>query len=143
EAVLLFGSQSRGDATRGSDVDVAVFADAESVESLVETKRQISLAMDDPNVFCSVYSVNTAERMALDGSLFLWHLKREGSVLLQRSEWLNGLLLRLQPYSRVKALRDILTFDSVLADIALALKEDDSTLLFGLVGEICGSPIRS
>jgi hypothetical protein len=68
--------------------------------------------------------------MALDGSLFLWHLKREGSVLLQRSSWLSELMLSLRPYSPIKALRDISTFDSVLADIGLALKDDDHNLVF-------------
>jgi len=129
EAMLLFGSQSRGDASYGSDIDVAVFTHAKSIESLIETKRQISLAVQ-PNVFFSVYSLKTVECMALDGSLFLWHLKREGRVLFQRSGWVDGLLLRIEPYSPAKALRDISTFESVLGDIGLALKDGHSTLLF-------------
>ena len=60
EAVLLFGSQSRGDATYGSDVDLAVFANVGSIDALAKTKHQISLAVEDPNVFWSVYSVRNA-----------------------------------------------------------------------------------
>jgi len=131
EALLLFGSQSRGDPGYGSDTDLAVFVEVESLESLTEAKRQITQTIrDDPNVFFSVYSMKNAEAMASDGSLFLWHLKGEGAILYEKSGWLDGLMSRLQPYSRPKALRDIATFQCVLRDIDVALNDEASTLLF-------------
>lgn len=131
EALLLFGSQSRGDPAYGSDTDLAVFVEVESLESLTEAKRQVTQTInDDPNVFFSVYSMKNAERMASDGSLFLWHLKGEGAVLYERSGWIDGLLSRLRPYSRPKALRDIATFQCVLRDIEVELNNGGSTLLF-------------
>jgi hypothetical protein len=131
EALLLFGSQSRGDAGYGSDIDLAVFDQGESIESLIEAKQRLMLAnRDHPDVFFSIYSLKSAEKMASNGSLFLWHLKCEGAVLYERSGWIGGLLSRLQPYSGAKALRDIATFESVLADIEAALMSGSSTLLF-------------
>jgi hypothetical protein len=130
EAMLLFGSRSRGDADKGSDTDLAVFAEAESVDSLVGVKRSLC---DDPGQITtnySVYSLATAELMAAEGSLFLWHLKLEGKILFQRSNWVNGLLARLAPYCYAKAARDIKTFEYVLGDIGESLRMTESTILF-------------
>lgn len=129
EAVVLFGSQSRGDADCVSDVDIAAFAHATSLESLINVKRHLCMG-NTPDANFSVYSAFTAETMASDGSLFLLHLKCEGRVLYQRSFWIDNLLQCLQPYSRAKALRDLRTFDSVLGDIKSGLEEGEATSLF-------------
>src|SRR5262249_2658866 len=44
--------------------------------------------------------------------------------------WISDLLQRLQPYSRAKALRDLQTFESVLADIKDGLEQGEATLVF-------------
>ncbi len=130
EAVVLFGSKSRGDADKGSDTDLAIFAKADSPTSLIAIKQAISKEVRDESANLSVYSLATAELMAADGSLFLWHLKLEGKVLFKRSEWTDRLFRRLAPYSRTKAIRDMNTFEHVLHDIADSLKATQTTTLF-------------
>jgi len=128
--VVLFGSKSRGDADRGSDMDLAVFADAKSPEGLVKIKSDMCRTFSDSTANLSVYSVATAEIMAADGSLFLWHLKLEGRVVFQRDNWFDRLLDRLAPYSSLKAERDLDTFARVLDDVSSSLGRGESTILF-------------
>jgi len=130
EAVVLFGSKSRGDADAASDTDLAVFANAASIDSLIGIKQNVSRAVQDKSANFSVYSLSTAELMATDGSLFLWHLKLEGQVLFQRSDWFSRILKQLAPYSAPIALRNINTFDSILHDVAESIKKTQTTLLF-------------
>jgi len=128
--VVLFGSKSRGDADTGSDTDLAVFANAESPEDLVKIKDNMCRAFSDKMANLSVYSVATAQLMAADGSLFLWHLKLEGRVVFQRDNWFDRLLDDLAPYSPVKAERDLDTFAHVLDDVGTSLRRGESTTLF-------------
>jgi hypothetical protein len=127
--VVLFGSQSRGDADMGSDTDIAIFADAASAEDLVRIKGNIG-SNSGTAANLSVYSLTTAEDMAADGSLFLWHLKLEGKILFQRDHWFDMLLDHLSAYSYVKAERDLDTFAKVLDDVGSSLRRGTSTILF-------------
>jgi hypothetical protein len=129
-SVVLFGSKSRGDADTGSDTDLAVFADAESPEDLVNIKNNMCRAFSDKMANLSVYSVATAEFMAADGSLFLWHLKLEGRVVFQKDNWFDTLLYHLAPYSSVKAERDLNTFAQVLDDVDSSFGRGESTIMF-------------
>jgi len=128
--VVLFGSKSRGDADTGSDTDLAVFASAECPEDLVKIKDSMCRAFSDIMTNLSVYSVATAELMAAEGSLFLWHLKSEGRVVFQREGWFERLLDHLAPYSSVKAERDLDTFAHVLGDVGSSLRRGESTIFF-------------
>lgn len=127
-SLVLFGSQSRGDSDSSSDTDVAVFANVVSPVELISVKQQLCKAA--PDVTFSAYSTRTAKQMAADGSLFLWHLKNEGTVLFQRGEWLEELFNKLVPYSAEKALRDIATFEAVLRDVRKSLEEGDAVVLY-------------
>jgi hypothetical protein len=128
EAIVLFGSCARGDADAGSDTDVAVFAMAESPNDLVETKQSLSKVTGNANL--SVYSTRTTERMAEDGSLFLWHVRLEGQTLYTRSAWFQHTLTKLQAYRAEKAARDIASFEIVIDDIVRSLSSGSRTLLF-------------
>lgn len=130
EAAVLFGSRARGDADHLSDVDVAVFVNARDMETLTHIKHEITEGTVHPRVALSVYSKRTAENLARSGSLFLWHLNLEGKVLLDREGWLHLLLSNLEPYGKEKALRDLATFENVLADVRLALDHGETTLVF-------------
>lgn len=130
EAVILFGSKSRGDADAASDTDLAIFAEASSPASLISIKRRFSDSISNEDTNFAIYSLTTAERMATDGSLFLWHIKLEGRILFQRSCWLIRLLDCLAPYGNGKADRDIRTFEAVLSDVTDNLSKTESTLLF-------------
>lgn len=129
EALVLFGSEARGDSDRGSDVDIAAFGRVSRITELIELKRSLASKINTKtNV--SAYSTATAELMARTGSLFLWHLKLEGKVLASQSDWYDNVLYNLVPYSLHKAYLDLSTFRVVLSDIQSALRRSTSTVLF-------------
>lgn len=128
EALVLFGSQVRGDADSSSDIDVAAFVKATSVETLIKTKKRLCVSAPACNL--SVYSLGTATSMAEDGSLFLWHLKFEGRYLFVRDGYFPAILSSLRPYSCDKALRDIGTFEEVLADVRMSLTIHPDLMLY-------------
>jgi predicted nucleotidyltransferase len=132
EAMVLFGSRSRGDPDMNSDTDLALFARADSADELVQLRSRIMQIepLDLRNM--SVYSLRTAEEMARHGSLFLWHLKLEGRVLFKRSNWIDELMSELHEYSPLKAERDLRTFEYVLEDIRDSIKSTRTTLEFEL-----------
>jgi len=103
ECLVLFGSQARKQADEGSDVDIAVFARVNSA---------------------------TAELMAREGSLFLWHLRCEGKILASRSTWFTTLVKDLMPYTSRKAKLDLDTFSQVTDDIIASLSFQGITILF-------------
>ncbi len=129
-ATVLFGSQARGDADAVSDTDVAVFADVGDVEQLSKIKDDLQAHGHDSQAMISVYSANTAEHMAREGSLFLWHLRLEGKVLVDKKEWLSNLMKNLSPYDNTRALRDLDTFERVLLDCKDALSQQSETVEF-------------
>jgi predicted nucleotidyltransferase len=130
QAILLFGSRARGDADCGSDTDFAVFADVGSTERLAQVKEGLCSDLRDTTVNVSVYSGQTAEIMAREGSLFLWHLKLEGRPIFRRDAWIDHLLAGVAPYQGTKALRDIGTFERVLEDVAESIASTEQTILF-------------
>ena len=128
EALVLFGSQGRGDSDSFSDVDVAAFVRADSTDALVRAKRK--LCEHAPECNFSVYSIATARLMAGDGSLFLWHLKREGKYMFLRGQMFVTVMDSLKPYSCEKALRDISTFEEVIEDVQKSLRDTPDLLLY-------------
>jgi hypothetical protein len=130
EGAVLFGSQARGDADSRSDIDVAVFVNAIDVDTLSGLKKTFLADCDCQQLALSVYSTRTAEVLASDGSLFLWHLRLEGKVLFQRDGWLSKLLNRLAPYGKSKALRDVATFERIIRDVDKSLETGEHTTLF-------------
>lgn len=130
EAAVLFGSQARGDSDSSSDVDVAVFANVEDFDALGKIKTQLASDIRDADVTVSLYSTRTAEILAQDGSLFLWHLNLEGKVLFERGPWISYLYARLKPYGQSKALRDLNTFERILNDVQDALRRAEGTELY-------------
>ncbi len=129
EAAVLFGSHARGDSDMQSDVDVAVFANAIDIETLSKIKTELDCSLS-PTLTLSLYSTKTAEVLAREGSLFLWHLNLEGKVLFDRNSWLYSLFSRLEPYGRNKALHDLRTFKRILKDVRHSLECGKTTALF-------------
>ena len=130
EAIVLFGSRSRGDADAHSDADYAAFVDVSGPEEMIRVKRLMLDKQDDPRLSLSLYSKATANQMKAGGSLFLWHLKLEGCVQYRRSDWIDCLMVELAPYSRARAQEDLATLKVVLRDIQQSLREDPLTLVF-------------
>jgi len=130
EGAVLFGSHARGDSDMHSDIDVAVFAKAADIETLGEIKTELVKNPTNESLALSLYSTRTAEIMAQDGSLFLWHLSLEGKVVFERGLWISSLFARLRPYGKNKALRDLRTFERILNDVRNALQLAEATALF-------------
>jgi predicted nucleotidyltransferase len=130
EAIVLFGSRSRGDADAHSDADYAAFVDVSAPEEMIRVKRFMLDKQNDPRLNVSLYSKATANQMKAGGSLFLWHLKLEGCVQYRRSDWIDGLMVNLAPYSPARAQADLATLKVVLRDIQQSLRKDGLTLVF-------------
>jgi len=128
-ATVLFGSRARGDADQLSDTDVAIFVDVDGAEELREVKAQFE-ASHKSHTTLSLYSRSTAEYMACEGSLFLWHLKLEGNVINDRHKWLANLLQDLPVYGNAQASRDLGTFAQILSDCGFAMSNQLNTLEF-------------
>jgi len=80
--LILYGSQARGDAVEGSDIDVLVVLRGE-VEPCDETKRASDIVYDicyRYNVVVSCVSVSEENYMRGEGPL-IRNVKREGIVL--------------------------------------------------------------
>ena len=92
--------------------------------------EELRTRVDKKKVSLSLYSTRTAEFLAKDGSLFLWHLNLEGKVVFERTAWLVALFKLLKPYSGEKALRDVATFEKILDDVRNNLQAIESTYLF-------------
>lgn len=125
QAVWLYGSVARGDAQVSSDVDILVVGGGDLPNEISErfVGRRLSL---------SRYGWDELMKMALYGSLFLHHVKVEGSPLFESpgaAGRLRRLLGGLPRYQRVY--RDLRAFRQSLLDIAAELPSTPN-LLFEL-----------
>ena len=114
-AVWLYGSEARGDALPGSDIDILLVGDAPPPIDLSGRfpGRRISL---------SCYEWKEINRMAQYGSLFLHHIRLEAKMLFESFEAegkLQSQLDHLPCYQR--AARDVRAFRQSLRDIASEL----------------------
>jgi hypothetical protein len=106
--VMIFGSSARGDASASSDVDVLELA----------PQRATSYSVDGINI--SVYDKNTLREMAINGSLFVLHLVREGRTIRDPHGELRQCLdayrapVTYEPY--YSALQDVLGLLDVSSD---------------------------
>jgi hypothetical protein len=94
-SLMLYGSHSRGDQTPDSDIDLL---------SLTAARWPGSHAIG--HVRLSTYPTDLLERMALDGSLFVWHLAEEGKIVLDDNDILKAIIAKFtfgQDYSGVRA----------------------------------------
>jgi|GEM_PF-6554399 len=130
KAIILFGSRARGDSDVFSDVDVVAFANVRRATELHDIHQRLQHNRRLEKTEITLYSTFTAEDMATKGSLFLWHLRLEGKVLLARDEWLAGLMAKLAPYPRQRALLDLATLQRILDDIDNGLRVTSLTTPF-------------
>lgn len=78
--LLLYGSVSRGDSNQYSDIDLLTVSKGQSVKKIIN------------NVNISIYNYQKIKEMAESGSLFVYHLNKEGKILLDDNEILHEIL---------------------------------------------------
>jgi uncharacterized protein len=120
EAVGVFGSVARGDATSASDLDLLIVTDT---DALVARDLRAALPPDlSGRVSLMSYPLDELERLFMQGASFATHLRLESRILLDRHGRLGRLLrvpiqsgqlpddeLRVE-LSRLEALEDIRQF---------------------------------
>lgn len=114
-AIWLYGSCARGDVDRHSDRDVLVVGYAPTSE------LSFRLAALGSGLSVSQYDWPEIEAMANYGSLFLHHLRLEGSCVFEPPGSLGRLTLLLEdlePYTRAR--RDLKAFELVVDDVRSA-----------------------
>ena len=85
KCVVEFGSYSRGDNDQYSDYDVCVFTtnsrldEFKSKEAII--KSIIPLEIPSERISFVFYNENQLSMMINEGSLFLWHIKKEARIL--------------------------------------------------------------
>ena len=139
KAVILYGSYGRGDAVSDSDVDVCVFTAIERTRTEEAIRDQVPNLPNKP-LNLVVYSQEAVHAMLDYGSLFLWHIKLEGKVLLGH-EYVESLMKELKPF--VRHHDEILYHKDLLLDIEDAVNsswtpnELDLSLLFTISRNTC------
>jgi predicted nucleotidyltransferase len=116
KAVILFGSAARGDEDLHSDRDVCAIVDDLPDRHVHFLKRRVAALYHTDPQSVSAYRQSTVSQMAEAGSLFLWHLKREGRILYDRRGTARRMLSSLAEYRRYS--EDLLQFQEVFDDTA-------------------------
>lgn len=139
KSLVLYGSHSRGDSDGESDVDVCAFTDdqrtvaPEELEFLLPTFRGSRLAV-------TAYGENDLQAMLEYGSLFLWHLRLEGTVVVGH-DYFELRMTELQPFtkhhSEIAYHRQIFDDLSSLGTKSAPPNEFDLALLFTIARNTC------
>jgi predicted nucleotidyltransferase len=129
-AVVLFGSAARGDHDAHSDRDICAICDDETGSSIAQLRKSLAKEYRTDASSVSMYAAATASRMALNGSLFLWHLRLEGRVLFERRGAAQRLFRALRKYDGFAV--DLLRFQEVFDDTSSALQDGAVADLFDL-----------
>jgi predicted nucleotidyltransferase len=80
-ALMLYGSRARGDFNASSDVDL-----------LGVSPTLPSHLVSEGNIKLNIYHQDVLLNMAVDGSLYVWHLKCEGKTIFDHEQSLNNIL---------------------------------------------------
>src|SRR5260370_28064855 len=87
KAVILFGSQARGDDDSASDTDLVAFADVLSAEALAQTHESLRLTWEVEGPEVTLYSTMTAVEMAGKNSPFFFLLLPLSPRLVLWGSW--------------------------------------------------------
>ncbi|HBG06922.1 MAG TPA: hypothetical protein DDY22_15560 [Geobacter sp.] len=125
--VWLIGSGARGDGDPGSDIDILLISDNDSTSELKHKLEDIY--RPKTNFDICFYTPPGIEAVIKGGSLFGWHVKKEGIALYDKNNWLRLCLNKIPPYNNhlndlnllLKLSQDI--FDS-LYESSLSLEYD-------------------
>lgn len=127
-AVWLYGSHSRGDSDELSDLDVLHVSDGPGTQ---DGNSNTPTAAGTASV--SEYSWAEVEGMASYGSLFLHHLRLEGTIVAESTSCRGRLTRVLETMGAYQlAPRDLVGFRRVLGDVIESLDEGQASLFYEL-----------
>lgn len=115
DSVYLYGSMARGDTCEDSDCDLLVAID--DCDEHVYENIILKLKTWHPEWNCEIalYQMSALKQMQLKGSLFLWHIKKEGIELYSKGKKLKIILNTLPKYN--KANETIAEYIDIMKDI--------------------------
>ncbi|MGG0496407.1 nucleotidyltransferase domain-containing protein [Priestia megaterium] len=136
--VILFGSAARGDGDEYSDVDIFLLVDNIPQESIDQITETVKSKLGYPNIGVSLYRKDIYNKLLLDGSMFLWHLKLEGKFIYVKENVV--LFEHLQPFTNFS--KNLITYKNLYIQTTKSLKLNginafDLSQLFFICRNIC------
>lgn len=139
EAICLFGSVARGDQDEKSDIDLLFIVDDKSGEDLLQFKRQLIARLGVPDDWISLYNQSMIDKMASNGSYFLWHIKLEAKIVYSKTGFLERVLRDLRQH--VNAADHLHEYLQICDDIRRSINRDEWTTSYEL--NVLASLIRN
>jgi len=144
-AVILFGSAVTGSVDEHSDLDLCLFCDDVPLQRLTELAAGdwIPILLPAPlrgayrPASAAYYTASTLRDMADRGSLLLWHIKKEGTVLYDPNSFANTLLSDLRPFKDYQ--QELGTYEQLFKDVEAeaVLTEFDLHILQTIIRDCC------
>lgn len=138
-ALVLYGSHARGDSDDESDVDVCAFTAAQKTVTTDEIEALLPIFRGE-HLSVTSYSETDLDAMLEYGSLFLWHLRVEGSVVYG-NDYIKRQMARLHPFtkhhSEIAYHRKIFDELFALGEEKVPPNEFDLALLFTIARNTC------
>lgn len=142
EVVMIYGSIARNDADIDSDIDIFALTedfltDIERVKVVKKITEKILCQYPAKEVNVSLYTYKIFNNMSLEGSLFLWHLKKEGKYLYNKRR--IDIFLNLASFNGYQ--KNMELYKKLFTSVQISLKKNgansyDLSLLFFLCRNI-------
>ncbi|MFK4292935.1 nucleotidyltransferase domain-containing protein [Bacillus sp. RC250] len=117
-SVVLFGSTAREDGDEYSDVDIFLLVEDVTQSRIEEIIDTVKSELGYKNIGISLYRKSIYNKLLLEGSMFLWHLKLEGKIIYSRE---NLILFKdLKPFNNYN--KNLSTYENLYIQTKKSLK---------------------
>jgi len=138
-SILLFGSMSRQDFDANSDIDLCVIHNTNNSNEDIELYVKDEYPLEEYEI--TIINRNLFEHMLEKGSLFLWHIKLEGKILRDDSNYYKDSIIELKSFDDLES--EIQYHKEIFDDLKESYLQIDKvtsfdfSLLFTIVRNIC------